>query len=82
MACQQPDGIKILPDGKHELSPCKFVEAGVLRNVTIQLLRCENCGEYSIAWWRQPNTEAFDGISDYEEHMLNFGEEAHEDGNS
>ena len=80
MACKPPDGVRIFPDGEHELSPCKFVEAGVFRNVTVQLLRCEKCGEYSFAWWKQPNTEEFDSISDYEEYMMNFGEEECEDG--
>lgn len=35
----------------------KFEEVGVYKNVTVQVLRCPHCGEVSIGWIRQPNTE-------------------------
>lgn len=50
-------GIVIKPDGIHELSPHKFQEEMKLKNVTVQILRCKDCGEVSIGWYRQTNTE-------------------------
>jgi hypothetical protein len=55
--CAWPDGITIKPDGVHELSPHPFALERKLRNVTVEVLRCPICGEYSIGWTRQPNTE-------------------------
>lgn len=49
--------VTICPDGKHALSPHKFVEEITLRNVTVQVLCCEKCGKVSIGWTRQDNTE-------------------------
>ena len=49
--------ITIKPDGIHELSPHKFTEEMKLKNVTVQILRCKVCGEVSIGWYRQDNTE-------------------------
>lgn len=49
--------IVIKPDGIHPLSPHQFVEEEHLRNVTIQILRCKNCGHVSIGWHRQTDTE-------------------------
>lgn len=54
----------------HELANpgCSFVEDGLYQNVTVQILRCEKCGKYSIAWWKQPNTIAYSGgIAEYEQ---------------
>ena len=51
------DEVVIKPDGIHPLSPHQFVEEEHLRNVTIQILRCEKCGHVSIGWYRQPDTE-------------------------
>lgn len=56
MACNH-NGITIKPDGIHELSPHKFKLEQKLRNVTIEILRCEECGEVSIGWYRQEDTE-------------------------
>jgi len=55
--CHFPDGVSIRPDGIHELSPHQFVEKEIHRNVTVQILQCKKCGEISIAWSRQENTE-------------------------
>lgn len=49
--------IVIKPDGVHELSPHRFQEEMKLKNVTVQILRCKDCGEVSIGWYRQDNTE-------------------------
>ena len=56
MACNH-NGITIKPDGIHELAPHKFKLEQKLRNVTIEILRCEECGEVSIGWYRQEDTE-------------------------
>ena len=47
----------IKPDGVHELDTCNFEEVGVYKNVTVQILRCKDCGRISIGWLRQDNTE-------------------------
>ncbi len=54
--CHTPDGITIKPDGVHELSPHRFREKEILRNVTVQILECEHCGEISIGWYKQEDT--------------------------
>lgn len=51
------NGVIIKPDGVHELSPHMFILEQKLRNVTIEILRCPTCGEVSIGWYRQSNTE-------------------------
>lgn len=56
MECNH-NGIAIKPDGIHELSPHRYEEVKKLKNVTIQILRCKVCGEISIGWHRQDNTE-------------------------
>jgi hypothetical protein len=56
MACNH-NAITIKPDGIHELSPHKFKLEQKLRNVTVEILRCEECGEVSIGWYRQEDTE-------------------------
>ena len=52
--CSFGEGVKILPDGVHELSPHIFEQ--LLHNVTVEVLECKNCGEVSIGWYRQENT--------------------------
>lgn len=39
------------------VSQHQFEEVGVYKNVTVQVLRCPHCGEVSIGWMKQPNTE-------------------------
>ncbi len=39
------------------VSPHCFEEIGVYKNVTVQILRCPHCGEISVGWIRQPDTE-------------------------
>ena len=48
---------KFCPDGKHELDPCIYREILRLRNVTVQILKCEKCGHITVGWFRQENTE-------------------------
>ena len=50
------------PDGIHTVKPeqisrHKYEEIGVYQNVTVQVLRCKDCGDISLAWMRQDNTE-------------------------
>lgn len=63
--CSFPDGMAIKPDGIHELSPHAFGLVGKFRNVTVEILRCKRCGEESIGWYRQENTES-EGLCDGE----------------
>ena len=50
-------GITSRPDGIHELDACLFQLKQKLRNVTIEILECPVCGDVSIGWYRQENTE-------------------------
>ena len=54
--CSFGEGVKILPDGVHELSPHIFEQKQLLHNVTVEVLECKNCGEVSIGWYRQEDT--------------------------
>lgn len=54
------EGITIKPDGIHELSPHYFKKVQVFKNVTVEILQCKKCGEVSIGWYRQENTEEVD----------------------
>lgn len=40
-----------------DVSPHQFKEIGVYKNVTVQILQCPHCGEISVGWMKQPNTE-------------------------
>lgn len=40
-----------------DVSPHRFEEIGVYKNVTVQILRCPHCGEISVGWIRQPDTK-------------------------
>lgn len=55
--CSMPDGLEIKPDGVNELDPCIFKIEEVYTNCTVQVSRCEKCGEYDISWYRTPATE-------------------------
>ena len=57
------------PAGIFELDApgCELEEETLLQNVTVQILKCKNCGRRTIAWWRQNNTEEIPGgISELE----------------
>ena len=55
--CKFPNGITIKPDGVHTMSPHAFKLVQKLKNVTIEILECSECGEISIGWYRQEDTE-------------------------
>lgn len=55
--CCFPPGVSFRPDGIHEMDACKYVLDQKLRNVTVEILSCPICGNVSIGWYRQENTE-------------------------
>ena len=57
MKCEFPNGMIIKPDGIHELSPHAFEIVEKYQNVTIEILRCKECGEVSVLWFKQEDTE-------------------------
>ena len=50
--CRLPHGMKFKPDGVHELDPCKYEVVERHENVTVEILRCRNCGHQEITWYR------------------------------
>lgn len=58
--CKFPPGLSIRPNGKYELDPCRYEAVEKYRNVSIEILRCRNCGNIEISWYRQENTEKID----------------------
>lgn len=55
--CSFPPGIIIKPDGVHELeSPCIYDVVERWSNVTVEVLRCRNCGDVTVQWIRQDDT--------------------------
>lgn len=55
-------GICIKPDGINKLDPCLYETLETHKNVTVEVLRCKNCGHTEVLWKRQENTE--DGDDD------------------
>lgn len=55
--CSNGYGVIVRPDGVHELSPHAYKLTQRLRNVTVEVLTCETCGDVSVAWYRQEDTE-------------------------
>lgn len=56
MSCKH-NGIVFKPDGIHEAEPCMFELTQKLRNVTVEILTCPKCGNVSIGWYMQEDTE-------------------------
>ena len=57
--CTLGDGnteITIRPDGRHELDPCLYQEIETYENVTVHILQCVRCGNVTVEWERQDNT--------------------------
>lgn len=50
-------GVCIKPDGVNELDPCIYETIEKHRNVTVEVIRCKNCGHIEVLWERQENTE-------------------------
>ena len=55
--CEFPNGMTIKPDGVNELDSCIYEVVEKYANVTIEVLRCKNCGHTEISWYRQEDTE-------------------------
>ena len=58
--CTFGDGVSVKLDGIHELSPHPLKLSQRLKNVTVEILECPKCGETSVGWYRQANTEEID----------------------
>lgn len=65
--CSFGEGIHIFPDGANELDPCVYDEVERWANVTVSVLRCRNCGNVELAWYRQDNTMQVDLDADEDE---------------
>lgn len=55
--CQFPNGISGVQIKGAPLDACKYELVEKYKNVTVEILRCPICGEMSIGWYRQDNTE-------------------------
>ena len=55
--CKFPEGVVIKPDGVHELEACLYQEVERYANVTVSIRKCKHCGDVSIVWFRQEDTE-------------------------
>lgn len=54
--CTHGDGVTVEVGGTI-VDPCRYREVQILRNVTIHILKCSDCGHIEIEWERQENTE-------------------------
>lgn len=54
--CSFGENIIIKPDGIHELDSHIYELSEKYKNVTIEILKCKECGEISIGWYRQSDT--------------------------
>ena len=43
--------------GQVEAASCRYELVERLKNTTVEVLRCPRCGDVSIGWYMQPNTE-------------------------
>lgn len=55
--CTFGENMSVKLDGIHELSPHPLKLSQRLKNVTVEILECPKCGETSVGWYRQANTE-------------------------
>lgn len=55
--CSFGEGVEMQPDGHNMLDPCAYELAELHKNVTVEVLKCKKCGNVSIGWYRQANTE-------------------------
>ena len=55
--CKFPDGVVVKLDGVHETKPHAYRLKQKLKNVTVEILECSECGDVSIGWYRQEDTE-------------------------
>lgn len=54
--CKWPDGLDFRPDGIHSLCPCNYVVDQIVKNATIEILKCRKCGHCSPSWTMQSDS--------------------------
>lgn len=54
--CAHGDGVTV-KIGDIEVDPCIYREVQTMKNVTVRILKCSDCGHIEIEWERQENTE-------------------------
>ena len=54
--CKFPDGVSVQIGGA-ALDPCQYELTEKYKNVTVEILTCPKCGDVSVGWYKQDNTE-------------------------
>lgn len=49
--------VRIAPDGEHEWDGHIYEDIQIVRNATVIVSRCRECGRIEIGWERQEDTE-------------------------
>ena len=57
MMCSFGEGVTIKPDGVNELDACAYELMEKHRNVTVEVLRCKNCGHVELSWYRDGDAD-------------------------
>ena len=57
--CSFTGGIRIMPDGINELDPCIYETIEYHTDVTVEVRRCQRCGNIDIAWYRTDDTKDY-----------------------
>lgn len=55
--CKFPNGASDIRIGDVVLDSCKYELSEKYKNVTVEILKCPVCGNVSIGWYKQDNTE-------------------------
>ena len=58
--CHLTPGITIKLYAVNELDPCIYEEVECYKNVTVHVMRCQQCGHIDLSWERQEDTEEVD----------------------
>lgn len=53
----QWENVIVKPDGINELDPCVYQVVEKYKNVTVEIVKCKNCGHTEVNWYRQDDTE-------------------------
>ena len=54
--CEYPEGVHMEIAGI-PVDPCVYETEAVYKNVTVEILKCRNCGHVDVTWYAQENTE-------------------------
>ena len=57
--CSFGDGVEVKIGGV-PVDPCCYEVVAIYKNVTVEVLRCKDCGHEDFAWYKQENTEEGD----------------------